>query len=250
MRRILFGTIPTMRCLTILMIFATTVLAAPKDLRPRYGNGWTGFGKGTTARLKMTGTVPGRVPFVQVTTSTLKKVEKTKLTIEQVTENQLTDAQKRIMTVPPTGDAGFGEKQTVRKLENETIKAGGRDWTCTRQEITITGPKGKRVITDWISVTPLVRIKRLQKTFDAKGKSAGMTSTVLNKAPKVMDVGGKKVLCVGYAGISKRAGVEQRSETWTSRQVPGDLVSGEIRIYQKGKLAQTLNFRTLRFSAK
>lgn len=236
--------------LSILLIFAATASAAPKDLRPRYGNGWSGFAAGSTSRLKMTATVPGRVPFVQITTSTLKKVEKTKLTIDQVTENQLTDAKKRTLTVPPAGDAAFGEKQKIRKLENVTIKAGGRDWICTRHEITVTGKTGKRVLTDWISVSPLLRVKRVEKKYDLKGKSAGMTSTVLSKVPKVMEVGGKKVLCVGYTSISKTGAIEQRSETWTSRQVPGDLVSGEMRIYQKGKLVQTLNFRTLRFVAK
>jgi len=254
MRCLPFLLMPTL--MLTLIIGSATTLAAPddlkglKDLRPRYGNGWTGCGVGTTVRMKMTATRPGRVPFVQITTTTLKKIEKTKLTMEQLIENQLTDPRKQAVTVPPAGDAAFDEKQTIRKLENETINAGGRSWTCTRREITITGPKGKRIITEWISVSPLIRVKRLEKNFDAKGKSTGMTSTMLTKAPKVIKVGSKKLLCVGYKSISKNGDVEQRSENWSSRQMPGDFVSGEYRIYRKGKLTQTFVLKVLRFQVK
>ena len=239
-----------MRALLLLSLLATTTIAAPRDLRPRYGSGWTGFAVGSSVRMKMTAAVPKRVPFVQITTTTLKKVEKNRLTLESVTENQLTDPQKRSSTVPPAGEAGVGETETSKKLPDEKIKAAGRDWECTKRQITITGAAGKRVITDWIAKDPLLRVKREEKRYDKTGKLTGTTSTVLSKPAQKADIGGRVVLAFAYRSVTKSGDDEQRSETWTSRQVPGDLVSGEIKFYKKGKLIQTLTLKALKFVTK
>ncbi|MHC4450137.1 MAG: hypothetical protein ACYS0E_08365 [Planctomycetota bacterium] len=239
-----------MRRLIVLLACTAPVLAAPQDLRPRYGDGFAGFKVGSSVRMKLTRVVPNRTPIVTITTSTLKKVAKNALTIERVSQNPLTDPTKSSSTVPPAGNAAANEKEVVKKLSDETIEAAGKKWACTRTEHTVTGPAGKRVITEWIAKAPLMRIKRITKSYDMTGKAAGTASTLLSKAPAAREVGGKTVVCIGYRTIQKSGSLEQRMETWSSRQVPGDFAGGEVKFFLKGKLSQTLHLKVIRFEAK
>ncbi|MHC4939590.1 MAG: hypothetical protein ACYTHK_11520 [Planctomycetota bacterium] len=239
-----------MRRPIVLLAVSTLALAAPQDLRPRFGDGFAGFKVGSSVRMKLTRVVPNRAPIVTITTSTLKKVAKSALTIERLSENPLTSPTTTTSTVPPSGNAAANEKEVVKKLPDGTIEAAGKKWACTRSEHTVTGPNGKRVITEWTSKTPLMRIKRITKSYDMTGKATGTASTVLSKAPEPRDVGGKKVVCIGYRTIQKSGDIEQRMETWSSRQVPGDFAGGTVKFYLKGKLSQTLHLKVIRFEAK
>jgi hypothetical protein len=237
----------------ILLLACPALLAAAdddRDLRPRYGDGFAGFGVGSYVRMKLTRVIPERVPIVTVTTSTLKKVTKEALTIERVSENSLTDPTTTTSTLPPEGNAGPGEKESVKKLPDETIEAAGKKWDCTQREHTVTGPAGKRVITEWIAKKPLMRVKRITRSYDAEGKPAGVVSILLSEAPARREVGQRKVTCIGYRTIQKSGEVEQRMDTWSSREVPGDFAGGEVKIFLKGKLAQTLILKVIRFEAK
>jgi len=238
----------------ILLLVCTPLLAQDakdtQDLRPRYGDGFAGFKAGTYVRMKLTRVIPNRVPTVTITTSTLKEVGKETLTIERVSENPLTDPTKTTSEVPLSGNAGKGEKETVKKLDDETIEAAGKKWECTKSESTITGPTGKRVITEWVAKKPLLRVKRITKRFGPDGQSAGTVSLVLSKLPEERLVGERKVPCIGYRTIDKMGEVEQRMDTWHSREVPGDFADGEVEVYFKGKLQQTLHLKVLRFAVK
>lgn len=241
-----------MRRFVLLLACSALFAEEPRtqDFRPRYGDGFAGFGVGSSVRMKLTRVIPERVPIVTVTTSTLKKVEKDALTIERVSENSLTDPTVTTSVVPPEGNAGPREKETVKPLPDETIEAAGKKWDCTRREHTVAGPTGKRVITEWIAKKPLMRIKRITKSYDLDGKPAGTASILLSRPPEKRDVGGKKVTCIGYSTIQKSGDFEQRMDTWSSREVPGDFAGGEVKIYFKSKLSQTLIFKVIRFEAK
>jgi hypothetical protein len=241
---------PATRPAVTILLLASLALAAPRDLRARYGGGWAGLKKGSTVTMKVTVAVPKKVPFVQVQTTTLKKVGKSEFELEQLTKNQLTPDRKQSWTTPATGEARAGEKETAKKLDGEKITAAGRKWDCTKREITVTGKAGKRVITDWTAKNPLLRIKRIEKTYDPAGKSVSTQSIVLSELPQMRLAGEKKVSCVGYRSIKRMGKREQRQDSWHSRSVPGDIVSLEMKQYQGGKLVSTVYMRVLRFVAK
>ncbi|MHC4847082.1 MAG: hypothetical protein ACYTEG_01355 [Planctomycetota bacterium] len=239
-----------MRRLIVLLAVTTLAIAGPPDLRPRFGDGFTGFKAGSSVRMKRTVVMPNRAPMVTIVNSTLKKVSKTVLTIERVAENPLMKPTPTVTKMPASGYAQLHEKQTAKKLEDETIDAAGKKWPCTKTEFTVTGATGKQVITEWTAKNPLMRVKRLKKDYDAQGKAAGTQSILLSKVPQAREVGGKKVVCIGYRMIQKSGEVEHRVDTWSSRQVPGDFAGGEWKVYQKGKLVQTIHLKVIRFEAK
>ncbi|MEM8885330.1 MAG: hypothetical protein AAGD14_14775 [Planctomycetota bacterium] len=232
------------------LLLCSLVVAAPADLRPRYGNGWTGFKPGSALRMKVTREAPMRVPFVQIEETLLKKVTKLQLRLERTTKNQLTDDKTVGWWVPLAGEAMDGEKESRKRMENEKIQAAGRTWDCSVQQITVTGKTGRRVITEWTARNPRLRIKRLEKWYGPDGKPTTSRSIMLSKPPQARTVGEKKVVCIGYRGLSKTGANEERSETWHSRQVPGDLAGGKIEFFVKGKSVTTLHFKVLKFETK
>lgn len=239
-----------MRLAGLILLLSTTALAAPKDLRLRYGAGWTGFKKGSSVTMKVTTLIPNRMIPPEVHTTTLKNVAKTELTLERVTKNQLTGDKKQSWKTPATGEAGAGEKEKTEKLEGEKIRAAGRLWDCSKRQITLTGKAGKRVITQWTAKNPLLRIKRLERHYDAKGTLISTRSMVLHKSPGLQKIGTKELICVTYRSLMKAGKVEQREDSVHSRQIPGDLVSLEMKRFQSGKLTLTYQLRALRFAVK
>jgi len=244
------GTIGGMRLAGLILIFSTTVLAAPKDLRLRYGSGWAGFRKGSSVTMKVTSFLPNRMLPAEVQKTTLVKVGKDELELERVTKHQLTGEKKQPWTTPADGEAAAGEKETVEKNDDEKINVLNREWDCTKETITVTGKSGKRVITQWTAKNPLLRVKRLEKHYDEKGKLTRTRSMVLHKAPGLEKVDGKELLCVTYRSLVKAGKIEQRQDSVHSRQIPGDLVSLEMKQFNEGKLAFTLQMRALRFEVK
>jgi hypothetical protein len=244
------GTIGGMRLAGLILLLSTTVLAAPPDLRLRYGSGWTGFKQGSSVTMKVTSFMPNRMLPAEVQVTTLVDVAKDELKLERVTKNQLTGDKKQPWTTPTSGEAGAGEKESVEKNEDEKIRILNRDWDCTKKTITVTGKSGKRVITQWTAKNPLLRIKRIEKHYDAKGSVTSTRSMVLHKAPAAEMVDGRELLCVTYRSLVKTGKVEQRQDSVHSRQIPGDLVSLEMKQYDGGKLVFTLQMRALRFEVK
>ena len=168
-----------MRLLGLLLLISTSVLAAPKDLRLRHGSGWTGFKKGSSVTMKVTSFMPNRMLPAEIQQTTLVEVGKQRLKLERVSKNQLTGDKKQPWTTPTSGEADAHEKETIKKLEDETLRVMNRDWHCTKKEITVTGKTGKRVITQWTAKNPLLRIKRLERSYDAKGKLISTRSMML-----------------------------------------------------------------------
>jgi len=236
----------------ILLLACSTLLASDaKDLRPRYGDGFAGLGAGSYVRMKLTAVRPNRAPTVVITKSTLKKVGKDALTIERVSKNPLTEPTTDEIRVPPSGNAALGETETVKKLDDETVEAAGKKWECARRVHTVTSKDGsKRVITEWIAKKPLVRVKRIERKYGPDGKAAGTTSMMLRALPQDREVAGKTVTCVGYRTIEKAGDIEQRLDSWSSREVPGDLAGGEFELYVKGKKQRTLHLKVLEFEVK
>jgi len=244
------GTIRRMRTVGLILLLTTAAWSAPKDLRLRYGSGWTGFKKGSSVTMKVTTLIPNRMIPSEVQKTTLIEVGKKELKLERATRNQLTGERKTTWKTPTTGEAGPGETQSIKKLEDEKIRVAGREWACSRREVTVKGKGAKRVITQWTAKNPLLRIKRLVKTYDAFGKLVSTQSIMLLKSPALQKVAGKELVCVSYRSLTKTGKVEERQDTVHSRQIPGDLVSLDWKRYDKGKLQITLQQRVLRFEIK
>jgi len=239
-----------MRLAGLLLLLSTTALAAPQDLRLRYGGGWTGFKKGSSVTMKVTSLMPNRMIPPEVHTTTLKAVGKTELSLERVTKNQLTGDKKQPWKTPAKGEAAAHEKEESKKLEDEKIRALKREWDCTKRQITLTSKTGKRVITQWTAKNPLLRVKRIERTYDASGNLLSTQSTVLHKSPAMQKVAGKALLCVTYRSLTKAGKIEKSQDTVYSRQMPGSLVSLEMKQFNAGKLVFTLHMRVLRFEVK
>ena len=58
-----------------------------------------------------------------------------------------------------------------KQLESTTLKAAGKTFSCARRVTTLKSKTGKRVITEWNTTqAPRLRVRRVEKRFDAKGK--------------------------------------------------------------------------------
>jgi len=239
-----------MRTVGLILLLATAAWSAPKDLRLRYGSGWTGFKKGSSVTMKVTLIMPNRMLPSEVQKTTLVESGKKELKLERVTKNQLTGDKKTAWKTPTTGEAAPGESESIKKLKEEKIRVAGREWDCTKREITVKGKGAKRVITQWTAKNPLLRVKRLVKIYDALGKLVSTQSIMLLKTPALQKVAGKELVCVSYRSLTKTGKVEERQDTVHSRQVPGDLVSLDWKRFDQGKLQVTLQQRVLRFEVK
>jgi hypothetical protein len=211
-----------MRVCALLFLAA---LAGAEDLRPRSGSGWAGFRVGTWVRIKHTATPAGRVPKVAIWTHNLKKVGERLLTLETVSKNALGMEQKQSQDLPRTGEAGPGEKQKVETLKNEVVVAAGKRLDCARQRITVTGPRGKRVITVWTATVPQVSAKRDEAHYDAAGKLVYRMTKLLSALNEKRQVGSRTIRCVKYkTRASYQNGDVATGVALTSREVPGGLV--------------------------
>ena len=88
-----------LRC-GMLLLLSSLALAAPRDLRPRYGSGWAGFTRGSWVTMKVTSVLPKRVPSVQTQTTKLTEADKKKLSLERVTKNPLTEDRTQKWSAP------------------------------------------------------------------------------------------------------------------------------------------------------
>jgi len=238
-----------LRCGTLLLL-ASLALAAPRDLRPRYGSGFAGFAKGTWVTMKITSVKPKRVPSVQTQTTRLIKADKTTLSLERVTKNPLTEDRTQAWTVPASGEAQAGEKAVVKNLPDEKVRAAGKQWDCTKRELTFTSKAGKRMVTEWVAKSPLLQIKRIERSFDAAGKQQSIRSVVLYKLPFRQRVSGRELECVTYRSLLKQGTIENREDSVQSRDIPGGFVSLDLKQYHGGKLAVTIEMKALRFGVK
>ena len=73
---------------------------------------------------------------------------------------------------------------------------------------------------------------------------------VLHKSPGLQKIGTKELICVTYRSLMKAGKIEQREDSVHSRQIPGDLVSLDMKRFQSGKLTLTYQLRALRFAVK
>lgn len=211
-----------MRVCALLFLAA---LAGAEDLRPRPGSGWAGFRAGTWVRIKRTATLKGRVPKVAIWTHNLRKVGERLLTLETVSKNALGMEQKQSQELPRAGEAGPGEKQKVEKLKNEAVVAAGKRLDCLRRRTTVTGPRGKRVITVWTASVPQVSAKRVEAHYDAAGKLVYRLTKLLSSLNEKRQVGSRTIRCVKYKlRISYQNGDVATGVALTSRAVPGGLV--------------------------
>ncbi|MHC4931466.1 MAG: hypothetical protein ACYTGV_04670, partial [Planctomycetota bacterium] len=136
-------------------------------------------------------------------------------------------------------------------LKGETVFACGKNFACSRTRTTITGPNGKRVVTEWRAKEPLVRVKRTEATYDAKGKRLGRLSMLLTSLDSKQNVGKRRVRCLAYSTLRKRAdGMEERGKAFVSRAVPGYTVRMDTEIFKGGQVIWTARINALEFEAK
>jgi len=229
-----------------------TLLAQAQDLRPRGGAGWDGFKPGTSMRVKRTWLSAKQVPRVIITTWTLTKAGPKQLTIETTAANAFGIETKKTIQVPRSGEAGEGEAAKTEKLKNEVIFTAGKKFDCARTRVTVTGPNGRRVITEWTSLTaPRMRIKRAEEYFTATGQAAGRYSLVLMATDSVRTVGAKRLPCLEYSSLRDQAGVRYRGTSFVSRAVPGYEVRSDVELTDKeGRRLASMRVQLLEFTVK
>ncbi|MHC4548061.1 MAG: hypothetical protein ACYTEZ_04720 [Planctomycetota bacterium] len=238
-----------MRAAGALLFLAAAGLAT--DLRPRAGGGWSGFRPGSWVRMRRTAILKGRAPSVTVWTQTLVKASDKLLTLETVSRNALGMERNDTLQVPVAGEAGAGERQKVQRLKNEVVLAAGKRYDCARTRTTITGPRGKRVVTLWTAPRPQVWAKRSEEYYDPAGKLAYRTTWLLSSLDERRRVGSRTVRCVKYkTRLDYADGREERGEAFASRDVPGSTVWMETQTYRGTETVLTMRVELLAFQVK
>jgi hypothetical protein len=239
-----------MRALTSLLLTAIAATAG-ENLLPREGSGWEGFKVGSWVKMKRSFHRTGGVPSVALITMKLDKRTDTLLTVQTSTRNAVGMETKVTQPLPRRGEAGKGENAKAETLKDETVFACGKSRPCSRTRTTITGPEGKRVVTEWRAKEPLVRVKRTEATYDKDGKLLDRLSMVLTSLDSKQDVGKRRVRCLTYSTLRKRAdGMEERGKAFVSRAVPGYTVRMDTDVVKGGQVILTARVHALDFEAK
>ena len=235
-----------------LILLAAVAAHAQDNLMPRQGSGWAGFKVGTKVRIKRTFLGSGRVPAVTITTLRLKSVQKSVLTLTLLSKNAVGVERRTTSVLPRSGEAGTQEKATSKQLTNKVSFAAGKQFDCTRRQITVIGVAGnKRVITEWTSVAkPRMRVKRIVVTYDAAGKLTGRFSMVLAELPKEHRIGRRKVTALVYTTVHAAGKMQWKSRAVVSRDVPAYEVRVDTEVTQDGKKVQTIRTEVLDFEIK
>ena len=226
--------------------------AKAQDLRPRGGAGWEGFKPGTSVRIKRTWLSAKKTPRVTISTWTLKEVGPKHLTLDIVTANAVGIEQRNSIKLPRSGEAGAGESARTQALANETIFVAGAKFDCQRTRTTVTGPQGKRIITEWTSTTaPRMRIKRTEEYLTATGRPAGRFSLVLTATDAVQVIGSAKLRCLKYSSRRDQGGYRMRGISHVSREIPGYEVMSDIEATDKeGVRVFSIRVQVLDFTVK
>ena len=239
-----------MRAVAILLALAA-VAGAGENLLPREGSGWLGFAAGSRVKLKQTFISARGSPSVTITETRLESVDKSTLTYAFETKTALgVDNQKGKVTIPAHGEAGTGEKGVEGKPAKSEVLAAGRTYSCTRRTFTITGPSGKRVVTNWESAEPQVRVKRTEVYYDANGKEIQSFSMLLKSLDEKRKVSGQEIRCLEYSTLRVAGAIEQKGTALLSRDVPGGTVQMDVEILQDGINKTTVRVEVLSFKAK
>jgi hypothetical protein len=239
-----------MRVLPALLALLALSVSAGETLLPREGSGWDGFGVGAWVRLKTTRIPKGRVPSVTITKMRLLKATDKTLTLESSSRNPIGMETKKELSLPRRGEAAAGEKAKTETLDSGRVFATGKSFLCTKTRTTITGPSGKRVVTEWRSTEPRVRVKRVEETYDAEGKLSERFSIVLTSLDVRRKIGKREVRCLAYSTLRKAEDLEQRGKALVSRDVPGDTVRMDTDILRKGLVIFTIRVEALDFGLK
>lgn len=235
----------------LLVVLALSCIARAQDNLPRAGGGWTGFKAGSWVRVKRTRLSQKKVPRVTITTTTLKLVTADTLTLESEAANALGMKQKSSQEMPAAGEAGKGETATVQKLEDEVVFTAGKKFQCSRKRTTLSGPAGKRIVTEWISKSaPRMRIKRTQESRDLAGKVVGRSSIVLMAINEQRTAGTVTLKCLKYSMRSEQGETRLQGTLYASREVPGYVVWSDLEATRDGKVVFTVRDQVLDFAVK
>jgi hypothetical protein len=239
-----------MRAAAILLVFAAAA-GAGENLLPREGSGWTGFAAGSRIKTKQTFITARGSPSVTITETRLKSVGKSTLTLSIETKTALgVDNQTTEQTIPTRGEAGTDEKAVEGEPAKAEVQAGGKTYACTRRTFTITGPTGKRVVTNWEAAEPKVRVKRTEIHYDPTGKRIQTFSMLLKSLGETRKVSGKEVRCVEYSTLRIAGPVEQKGTATLSRDLPGGVVRWDVEVFQDGVRKTSVRVEVLAFKAK
>ncbi len=240
-----------MRSLLPALLLLAVARAAPENLLPREGSGWEGFKAGSWAKIKTTFAPEGRVPSVTLTVDKLTKVGEKDLTLQSEVKEAVGLERTTERTVPRRGEAATTEKaEPVETLADEEVAAAGKSYACTCTRTTISGPDGKRVITEWRAREPLLRVKRLEKTFDKAGTATSTYTMLLTGTGERRMVGKREVACLRYRTLRRAGAQESEGEALVSSAVPGGTVSFDEKHSRDGKVLLQIRLECLDFESK
>ncbi|MHC4957579.1 MAG: hypothetical protein ACYTGN_04325 [Planctomycetota bacterium] len=232
----------------LLLLAASAAIAADENLLPREGGGWDGFAVGTQVRIKRTWLSANQVPRVTITTMELTKADDKVLTIVSRSSNAFGAAnQEQTIPMPRRGEAGANEKSTEKALDKQLVFAAGKRFDCDRRQITVTGPQGKRVITEWTTAKPRLRVKREVVTYDMTGKLSARTSMLLEEFAKPRKVGKLDLPCLKYSVVQTHGGSKVEETVYVCRDVPGWTVWSNALATLNGNRAWSVRMEVLDF---
>ncbi len=231
------------------LLFAATARSAGKELRPRPAGGWEGFGKGSQVKLKLINAHVGKVPHVTIMEGVITGIKKSTLKVKWTTRNiALTRSQDQVLN--RTGLAQPGETAKSGKPVDDMVRVGKRDVLCIKKRTVVTGPAGKRAITEWIAKKPRV-VVRLVTTLTKKGKAIQTETFHLTKLNAKRTVAERVVVCRQYKVTRKYpGGGVEKGEAFLSRDVPGGTVLIETVLTEKGKDVRTQRISCMAFTVK
>jgi len=239
-----------MRAVAILLVLFGTA-AAQENLLPREGSGWLGFAVGSRVKTKQTFITARGSPSVTLTETTLVEATKTTITYSYETKTALgVDNQSERRVLPAHGEADTGEKAVDGAPKKAEVQACGQTFPCTVRTTTITGPTGKRVVTNWEASDPKVRVKRTEVNYDKEGKQTQTFSMLLTSLDEKKKVSGKEIRCLKYRTLRIAGPIEQKGTALLSRDVPGGIVQWDLEFLQDGVKATTARIEVLAFTAK
>ena len=239
-----------MRIVAILLVLAT-VAGAGENLLPREGQGWTGFAPDSRVKLKQTVVASRGAPSVTITEMRLVDSGRSKLSYSVKTKTALgVDNQSDRVHVPKHGEANLEEKVAASEPKKAEIEACGKTFDCTRRTFTMTSPQGKRVVTNWETTEPRLRVKRTEVHYDAKGKQTQSFSMLLKSLDEKRKVRGKEIRCLEYDTLLIAGKMEQKGTAPLSRDVPGGTVRMDFDRLIDGVKQLTVRIELLSFKAK
>jgi len=217
-----------------MMPVALAVVHPLQDAADPQKHPWARFAPGASVKIRITDQRGGIVEE----TSTLKRVERTQVVLDHLRVRG--ERREEFQSTIPLLFHGLAEP---RKVAKETLKVAGREFECETYEWSREEDPVKFAGRAW--VTPEIHWPiRFRDTCSVEGTETIRAGELVDMEAQ-LDVGGRKVKCLKFAGKFVTISGEDKSKRsevdltqWYSMEVPG----GCVRELQGKRIVEVLEF--------